>query len=171
MKKRNDNYVDLLAQPEEVRTAVRVTEVTGVRTVFTREQRNVAILLSWDEYVALAETVRLAGDPGRLAAIRKNDDEIARTGGVPLEEAVSAGTVLLAAEAASALRGLAGAARDAALRALGAIAANPIAGAPLFEPLRGIWVFREDRIRIVYRVSHDGNMAGVVLVEAAEEDG
>ncbi|HEY0590594.1 MAG TPA: hypothetical protein VGF40_02410 [Thermoanaerobaculia bacterium] len=88
MKKSNDNYVDLLEQSDAVRAAVRVTEVTGVRTVFTREARSVAILLSWDEYVALAETVRLAGDAGRLERIRKADEEIARTGGLPLEEAL-----------------------------------------------------------------------------------
>ncbi len=88
MKNSTDNFVDLLAQSEDVRAAVRVTEVTGVRTVFTRAERNVAILLSWDEYVALAETVRLAGDAGRLERIRKGDEEIARTGGLPLEEAL-----------------------------------------------------------------------------------
>lgn len=86
MKNSNDNYVDLLAQTEDVRSAVRVTEVTGVRTIFTRDERNVAILLSWDEYLALAETVRLAGDPERLGAIRAADEELARSGGVPLEE-------------------------------------------------------------------------------------
>lgn len=81
-----DNFIDLLAQSDEVRAAVRATEVTGVRTVFTREGRKVAILLSWDEYVGLAETVRLAGDAERLERIRRADEEIARSGGVPLEE-------------------------------------------------------------------------------------
>ena len=59
--------------------------------------------------------------------------------------------------------------REAARRALAAIASNPIAGVPLFEPLRGFWVYAEDAVRVVYRVSRDGTMAGVVLIDRAEE--
>jgi PHD/YefM family antitoxin component YafN of YafNO toxin-antitoxin module len=86
MINKNDNFIDLLGQPDEVRAAVRVTEVTGVRTVFTREAKNVAILLSWDEYVALAETVRLAGDPATLDRIGKADEELGRSGGIAMED-------------------------------------------------------------------------------------
>jgi PHD/YefM family antitoxin component YafN of YafNO toxin-antitoxin module len=86
----NDRYnrVDLLGATDEVRSAVRVTEVTGVRTLFTKEDRPVAILLSWDEYLALSETVRLGGDAGRLERIRAADAELTRTGGLPLEDAL-----------------------------------------------------------------------------------
>jgi PHD/YefM family antitoxin component YafN of YafNO toxin-antitoxin module len=85
---KHDNYVDLLGANDEVRSAVRVTEVTGVRTVFTKEERRVAILLSWDEYLALAETVRLGGDARRIERIRAADAELARSGGLPLEDAL-----------------------------------------------------------------------------------
>ena len=161
MNKSNDNYVDLLAQNDDVRAAVRVTEVTGTRTVFTREGRNVAILLSWDEYLALAETVRLSADPRRIEHIRAADDEIARTGGA-LPDEIDAETVRIAQSVALP--------DDPDVRgALAAVAANPIAGAPLFDPLRGFWVYRQDRVRIVYRVSRDGSTAGVVLIDLAEE--
>lgn len=169
MKMNNDNLVDLLDSPDPLRDAVRVTEVTGVRTVFTREGRSVAILLSWDEYVALAETVRLAGDAARLAAIREADEELSRSGGTPLDESDAHGTVRLATRASGALEGLSGADRESSTRALERIAENPIAGAPLFDPLRGFWVVRAGGIRLVYRVSRDGSMAGVVLIDRAEE--
>ncbi|HEY0590595.1 MAG TPA: hypothetical protein VGF40_02415 [Thermoanaerobaculia bacterium] len=83
---------------------------------------------------------------------------------------MSAENVRVAKEAATALKALSGSDRDAAFRALGVIAGNPIVGAPLFEPLRGFWVLREGRVRIVYRVSRDGSMAGVVLVDVVEEE-
>ena len=77
--------------------------------------------------------------------------------------------VRIAPAAAAAWDAFSAAEKDAARRALAAVAANPIAGAPLFEPLRGFWVYREDAVRIVYRVSRDGGMAGVVLLDRAEE--
>lgn len=162
MNKNHVNYLDLLAQHDDVRAAVRVTEVTGTRTVFTREGSNVAILLSWDEYVALAETVRLSGDPGLIERLRAADEAIARTGGA-LPDAIDAETIRVAPGAAIPDD-------PAALGALAAVAANPIAGAPLFDPLRGLWVYRAGRARIVYRVSRDGGMAGVVLIDLVEEE-
>ena len=162
MTNSNVNHVDLLAQHEDVRAAVRVTEVTGTRTAFTREGRNVAILLSWDEYVALAETVRLSGEPGRIERIREADEAITRTGGV-LPDDVAVENVRVAPGATMPDD-------PAARRALEALAANPIAGAPLFDPLRGFWVYRDGRARIVYRVSRDGGMAGVVLIDLVEDE-
>ncbi len=83
---------------------------------------------------------------------------------------MSTEAVRVAQDAVAALKALSGADRESALRALEVIAANPIAGAPLFDPLRGFWVLREGRVRIVYRVSRDGGMAGVVLVDLVEEE-
>lgn len=82
---------------------------------------------------------------------------------------MSAENVRVSGSAAERFRALGGRDREQALRALGTIGDNPIAGAPLFEPLRGFWVVREGRVRIVYRVSRDGSMAGIVLVDIAEE--
>ncbi len=42
--------------------------------------------------------------------------------------------------------------RAAALDALKIIDDNPIAGAPLFEPLKGLWSYRVGELRIVYRI-------------------
>jgi hypothetical protein len=82
---------------------------------------------------------------------------------------LSSETLRIAPGAADAWRSLAEPDRDAARRAFAAIASNPISGAPLFEPLRGLWVYAEDAVRIVYRVSADGTMAGIVLIDRVEE--
>lgn len=42
--------------------------------------------------------------------------------------------------------------RGRILRALETIDEDPIAGAPLFEPLRGLWSFRDGDLRILYRI-------------------
>lgn len=42
--------------------------------------------------------------------------------------------------------------RATALAALETIDEDPIAGAPLFEPLRGLWSYRVEHLRIVYRI-------------------
>ncbi|HEU5161538.1 MAG TPA: hypothetical protein VFV54_00185, partial [Thermoanaerobaculia bacterium] len=102
-----------------------------------------------------------SADPGRIERIRAADDEITRTGGA-LPDEIDAETIRIAQSVALP--------DEADVRsALAAVAANPIAGAPLFDPLRGFWVYREDRARIVYRVSRDGSTAGVVLIERVEE--
>jgi len=42
--------------------------------------------------------------------------------------------------------------RGRILRALETIDEDPISGAPLFEPLRGLWSFRDGDLRILYRI-------------------
>lgn len=42
--------------------------------------------------------------------------------------------------------------RGRILRALEIIDEDPIAGAPLFDPLRGLWSFRDGDLRILYRI-------------------
>ena len=42
--------------------------------------------------------------------------------------------------------------RAVAARALETIDEDPIIGAPLFEPLRGYWSYRNDGVRIIYRI-------------------
>jgi mRNA-degrading endonuclease RelE of RelBE toxin-antitoxin system len=78
-------------------------------------------------------------------------------------------TVRLAKAAVEQWQALSGRDREDARQALQRLADNPISGAPLFDPLRGFWVAREGAVRIVYRVSRDGSMAGVVLIDTLQE--
>lgn len=39
---------------------------------------------------------------------------------------------------------------------------DPIAGAPLFEPLKGLWSYRAGDLRIVYRVVAEGRFVAIL---------
>jgi mRNA-degrading endonuclease RelE of RelBE toxin-antitoxin system len=54
-----------------------------------------------------------------------------------------------------------------ALRALEAIDEDPIAGAPLFEPLRGYWSYRAEHLRIVYRIVAEARFVVVMSIGRA----
>jgi mRNA-degrading endonuclease RelE of RelBE toxin-antitoxin system len=57
--------------------------------------------------------------------------------------------------------------RATALRALEAIDEDPIAGAPLFEPLRGLWSYRAEHLRIVYRIAAEARFVVIVSIGRA----
>ncbi|MGZ8710045.1 MAG: hypothetical protein ACXW28_07460, partial [Thermoanaerobaculia bacterium] len=50
---------------------------------------------------------------------------------------------------------------DAALRR---IELDPIAGAPLFEPLKGLWSFRTEELRIVYKIVAEARIVVILHV-------
>ena len=56
--------IDVLDLPDGARELVGECEITGKQTVFAREGRPVAILVSFDEYLALRETIEISG--GRM---------------------------------------------------------------------------------------------------------
>jgi mRNA-degrading endonuclease RelE of RelBE toxin-antitoxin system len=53
--------------------------------------------------------------------------------------------------------------------ALETIDEDPIAGAPLFEPLRGLWSFRTGRIRIIYRIVAEARFVVILDLSLVEE--
>jgi mRNA-degrading endonuclease RelE of RelBE toxin-antitoxin system len=57
--------------------------------------------------------------------------------------------------------------RAMAMRALEAIDEDPIAGAPLFEPLRGLWSYRAEHLRIVYRIVAEARFVVVLSIGRA----
>jgi PHD/YefM family antitoxin component YafN of YafNO toxin-antitoxin module len=61
-----------------VRELVSECELTGRRTVFERNGRPTAILVSHDEYLALRETVEIAADAGLRALIEAADEDVRR---------------------------------------------------------------------------------------------
>ena len=54
--------------------------------------------------------------------------------------------------------------RALAKEALQRIDDDPIAGAPLFEPLKGLWSYRTGDIRIVYRVVAEGRFVAILSI-------
>jgi len=59
--------------------------------------------------------------------------------------------------------------REAATAALERIDEDPIAGAPLFEPLRGYWSYRAGHLRIVYRIMPEARFVVVLSIARAAE--
>ena len=73
-----ERRVEILDLADEARELVRDCEITGKRTVFTRNGREVAILISHDEYLALRETIDIAGDGGVREQIARAEEEVGR---------------------------------------------------------------------------------------------
>ena len=132
--------VDILDLPDQLRTTVHECELTGMQTIFERNGRAVAILTSYDEYLALQETIAIAND-ARLRALIKLADDQAQRGEIDLFENLERLRIPHSVKVP-----------DDARDALRKIDDDPIAGAPLFEPLRGIWSWRVGTLRIVYRI-------------------
>jgi PHD/YefM family antitoxin component YafN of YafNO toxin-antitoxin module len=70
--------IDLLDLPDDARDLVRECEAKGERTVFERGGRPVAMLVSYDEYLALRETIDLMNLPLLYARIETADEEVRR---------------------------------------------------------------------------------------------
>jgi PHD/YefM family antitoxin component YafN of YafNO toxin-antitoxin module len=61
-----------------VRLLVGECEVTGKRTVFARDGRAVAILVSYDEYLALRETIDISNNADLRRQIESAEEEVKR---------------------------------------------------------------------------------------------
>jgi len=61
-----------------VRQLVGECEISGKRTVFSRDGRPVAILLSHDEYLALRETIDIANNADLRRQIETAEEEVKR---------------------------------------------------------------------------------------------
>lgn len=57
--------------------------------------------------------------------------------------------------------------RETVRAALQRIDNDPIAGAPLFEPLKGFWSYRAENLRIVYRVVAEGRFVAILSITKA----
>ncbi len=83
-----DRRVEILDLADEVRELVRDCEITGKRTIFTRNGREVAILVSHDEYLALRETIDIAGDAALREHLAAGESEVARNALLLVEDLV-----------------------------------------------------------------------------------
>lgn len=53
--------------------------------------------------------------------------------------------------------------------ALERIDEDPIAGAPLFDPLRGYWSYRSGDLRIIYRIVSEARMVLILKIARVTE--
>ena len=83
-----DRRVEILDLADEARELVRDCEITGKRTVFTRNGREVAMLVSHDEYLALRETIEIAGDAALREQIEAGEKEVTRNALMLVEDLV-----------------------------------------------------------------------------------
>jgi len=169
--------IEVLDLPEDAREFVRECEVKGARTLLQRQGRPVAMLVSYDEYLALRETIEIANDADLGAMLNAAaEEEPVQWRGPALSE-VEWGPEPAAEAAASPQRvWLAPSANDVQLadheralvdEALQRIDDDPIAGAPLFDPLKGLWVYRAEHLRIVYRIVAEVGRVVVLSVTRA----
>ena len=80
----DDVVVSLADLSDELRDFVVACEVSGQKTILQRNDRNVALLISWDEYLSLVETVSISADPKLVEAINAADGEVERGEITPL---------------------------------------------------------------------------------------
>ena len=73
-----DRRLEILDQPEDVRDLVAQCELTGKRTLFERNGRIVAVLVSHDEYLALKETISISNDAPLRVRLEAAEGEVAR---------------------------------------------------------------------------------------------
>ncbi len=81
-----EKRLEILDLSDAVREIVGECELTGKRTLFQRNGRPVAILASYDEYVALRETIAITADATLRERLDAADEEIRRGAMLLLEE-------------------------------------------------------------------------------------
>jgi len=163
-----EKNLEILELPPAMRELVGECELTGRRTHFIRNGRAVATLVSHDEYLALRETVEIANDVPLRAQIAAAEEELERGALVPGEDLTgkrSAEDRLRATESVERTwQLLPDDRRKAVVEALTVIEEDPIIGAPLFEPLRGLWCYRRDGIRIIYRILAEARFVLILAI-------
>ena len=83
-----ERRVEILDLTGDARELVRDCEITGQRTIFTRNGREVAMLVSHDEYLALRETIEIAGDAALREQIDAGEKEVSRAALLLVEDLV-----------------------------------------------------------------------------------
>ena len=73
-----EKRIELLELPPDVRQLVAECEISGKRTLFERDGKAVAILVSYDEYLALRETIDIANNADLRRQIEAAEEELKR---------------------------------------------------------------------------------------------
>jgi PHD/YefM family antitoxin component YafN of YafNO toxin-antitoxin module len=82
----DDVVLNLADLSDELREFVAACEVSGQRTILTRNDQNVALLISWDEFMSLQETVSISADTQLLQTITAAEGEVERGEVVPMSD-------------------------------------------------------------------------------------
>ncbi|GAC1430166.1 MAG: hypothetical protein NVSMB68_02440 [Thermoanaerobaculia bacterium] len=73
-----EKRLEILDLSDAVREIVGECELTGKRTLFERNGRPVSILVSYDEYLAMRETIAIADDVALRGRVDAADAEVGR---------------------------------------------------------------------------------------------
>ena len=150
--------LEVIELSQELRDLVGESQIAGRTTTFVRDGQPVAVLLSWDEYLATRETLAVSTDPQLVATMRKSEAEAAR-GAIeqpfPDLEWIRLPRWLSSHDLDEAARG-----------ALAGINQDPISGVPLLEPFRGLWSRRDGTQRVVYRIVAESESIFVLAIQS-----
>ena len=119
------------------------------------------MLVSYDEYMALRETIEIANDSLLFARLAEADDE------TPVEADKRLPRLRITRAGQEGLSALTGIERRLVLSTLVRINDNPIAGAPLFEPLKGLWSHRSGEVRIIYKIVAEASIVVILSISRA----
>lgn len=155
--------LDILEQPDDVRALIGECELTGKRTIFERQGRPVATLISYDEYMALRETIDISNDAELRQSIDREPHELFLTEDL-FDARLENDRLRISPSAESDWRNLASHEQDVVRAALTTLDEDPIAGAPLFEPLRGLWSHRSEHLRIVYKIMPEARFVLILSI-------
>lgn len=153
--------IDVLDLSEDARDLLREVEAQGQQTVFERSGRPVAVLVSYDEYLALRETIEIANDSLLFARISEADEE------TPAEFDRRLPRLRMSRAATEGLAAITGIERRLLLSTLARINDNPITGAPLFDPLKGLWSQRSGAIRVIYKIVAEASFVVILSITRA----
>ncbi len=125
-------------------------------------------LISQDEYIALHETLAIANDPALRAQIEAADREVERNQILLAEELTGVRTaedrLRLAESVERTWQMLAGDRQLSIAKVFAFIDDDPIGGAPLFDPLRGLWSYRLGDARVVYRIVPEARFVVILAI-------
>ena len=169
-----DKHLQILDLPDEVRDLVAECELTGRRVLFQRGDRVAVMLISRDEYLAQRETIELSND----AAIRQSiaaaeaevrDQKIMLVEDIDSESRAANDRIRIADSVHQAILSFPSGTPQQVAQMLVQIDEDPIIGAPLFEPLRGLWSIRQGTLRIVYTILMEGRYVAILHAGIVEE--
>ena len=161
--------LDILDQPDEVRALVGECELTGKRTVFEREGRPVAALISYDEYMALRETIDISNDPDLRESLAVDEKQELLLTEDLFGQRLENDRLRISEAAERNWNALADHEREATRTALARLDEDPIAGAPLFDPLRGLWSHRSGHLRIIYKIMPEARFVLILAIARTAE--
>jgi mRNA-degrading endonuclease RelE of RelBE toxin-antitoxin system/PHD/YefM family antitoxin component YafN of YafNO toxin-antitoxin module len=161
--------LEILEQPDDVRALIGECELTGKRTVFERMGQPVATLISYDEYMALRETIDISNDPDLREELALGEKQELLLTEDLFGQRLENDRLRICESAERDWNALADHERETARAALVRLDEDPIAGAPLFDPLRGLWSHRTEHLRILYKIMPEARFVLILAIARTAE--